>query len=73
MTFNTNSASHGSMQTASQTHRTAAHIHEKASKHHYEAARLHEKGDHQQAMVHANIAADHAVEAVETGANTLGP
>lgn len=64
---------HAFMQTIEQNHLAAADIHEKASKHHHEAARLHHLGDFRQALVHADVAADHAKAALETGALTLGP
>lgn len=52
-------------------HRKAVEQHEKAIKHHKEAAWLHESGDPRQADSHANIAYNHALSALATGAETI--
>jgi hypothetical protein len=52
--------------------RKAAKVHDLASHHYHEAARLHDTGDHAAARVHANLAEDHAVAALDAGAVTFG-
>ncbi len=52
--------------------RKAAKVHDLASHHYIEAARLHDKGDHAAARIHANLAEDHAVAALDAGAVTFG-
>lgn len=64
-------AAHTYMINQQTQHRKAVELHEKAIKHHKEAAWLHESGDKRQADSHANIAYNHALTALATGAETL--
>jgi len=52
--------------------RKAAKVHDLASHHYLEAARLHDTGDQAAARIHANLAKDHAVAALDAGAVTFG-